>query len=1038
MLTDTDAARQIAQRIQAQDASLWEKIVQWFKDFEQKLRSAYNGLKPGSGIAKEAKKALQQVDGLVKMWADMAVDSAENYREAANEKEAENAVDDNGVKYQARRLNSDDISEYLMAGDRENRKKISALNEGKKLILTSENEITEYIDNAIDRNLKSNHTVAYGKVNDRLAQDVFGLSNGKIKISNHFLELIPDNLQHAYEQHSTAKQDGDIALDRTDFERIPEYLDSYTEIVYAIKYSSGKVGVCVSKKLPNGRILLIETVSKSRGALQFKNAIGVSEEKYKRDYVDVYKKRVGTNTGGSESSNNSPHDESNSKSSIRNSEPDVNQKISDQGDTESDFYDAGIKCSARVTDDDTLSFLNSQKTIKTYKTMQVIDGKLYPPMAARVDGKHEDYSELGAWEQATEHPELIKGNGKFKLDKGKGQGSLEAAYNPYMHSSNLVLNDQFSGAYTRDNLVTVECEVPVSELDSGYHAQYAKDSVGWHAWHTGTVAGSIRKAKGIERQVFLSRWIKPVRIVPDAEVASMYKELLSGTDIAVPDNVVTPSLLSELKKAGVKIEESGRVKYSARDFQRDSGKKLEGQNSSNPYSYESLTAKPDMAVTTLPEDVPKSRADVVYQAKQNAAKIGKFNTKDGSVSVHVKDIGKDVVLGTPGLKHSLDRRLGVNAPVVLKAGEIIENSIRINEMTAQKPEASESYVLIGAARNNSGELYVVRSVVNRFSNELSDMDILYAINAKKEPAALLPRVYGEKSAPSTGSTISIAELLDNVNEYFPDILPEDVLRHFGHESRPEGKLGESALYSSRKAETEESHKEELAKTRARLSKEAQERRENILRDYQKSRKISVENWRMTELGILKSAAENIASLDLSEREKKGLENFSGHLKKLEGIQGEIDAIKSKEGELSQQDLKKLTSLEQQADSMRKLLWEFSEYDVLKKVSQKTRKLLMDKYGSIKPGENPSRQADIPIQTNDLNRVSQTVRTAVEASATSDEMAEKIRQKVVEGEFSYLPITDDASNKRAEETINRKGWDDALDDWIRIWTRKMLR
>lgn len=152
---------------------------------------------------------------------------------------------------------------------------------------------------------------------------------------------------------------------------------------------------------------------------------------------------------------------------------------------------------------------------------------------------------------------------------------------------------------------------------------------------------------------------------------------------------------------------------------------------------------------------------------------------------------------------------------------------------------------------------------------------------------MLPRVYGEKSAPSTDSTISIAELLDNVNEYFPDILPEDVLRHFGHESRPEGKLGESALYSSRKAETEESHKEELAKTRARLSKEAQERRENILRDYQKSRKISVENWRMTELGILKSAAENIASLDLSEREKKGLRTFPGILKNSRAFRGKL-------------------------------------------------------------------------------------------------------------------------------------------------------
>lgn len=228
-------------------------------------------------------------------------------------------------------------------------------------------------------------------------------------------------------------------------------------------------------------------------------------------------------------------------------------------------YADGVKFSERVTDKETLKFLNGQKTITTYKTMQLVDGKLYPPMAARTEGKYEDYSILGQWEQATEHPELITDGNQYKLDKGKGQGSLKAAYNPYMHSSNLVINDQFSGAYSRPQLVTVECEVPVSELTSGYHAQYAKDSVGWHAWHTGTVAGQLRKARGIERQVFLSRWIKPVRIVPDSEVASMYKNLLDGTDIAVPDNVVTPSLLAELKKAGVKTKESGKVKMAERD-----------------------------------------------------------------------------------------------------------------------------------------------------------------------------------------------------------------------------------------------------------------------------------------------------------------------------------------------------------------------------------------------------------------------------------------------------------------------------------------
>ena len=234
-------------------------------------------------------------------------------------------------------------------------------------------------------------------------------------------------------------------------------------------------------------------------------------------------------------------------------------------------YGDGKKYSERVTDKDTLDFLENQDTITTYKTMQFVDGKLYPPMAARVNGKYEDESVLGQWEQAVEHPELVDSTGKFKLDKGMGQGSLKAAYNPYMHSSNLVLNDQFSGAYARPQLVTVECEVPASEATSGYHALYAKDSVGWHAWHTGTVAGQVRKARGIERQVFLSRWIKPVRIVPDSEVARMYKDILTDTGVEVPDNVVPPSLLAELKKVGVPIKESGKVKFSTRD---SSGREL--------------------------------------------------------------------------------------------------------------------------------------------------------------------------------------------------------------------------------------------------------------------------------------------------------------------------------------------------------------------------------------------------------------------------------------------------------------------------------
>lgn len=216
----------------------------------------------------------------------------------------------------------------------------------------------------------------------------------------------------------------------------------------------------------------------------------------------------------------------------------------------------------RVTESEELERLNKEKTFRMYSGMQEVDGKLYSPMAAIIDGKRTDATEIGAWMGADERPDLVK-NGKFQLVKtdknpGAGEGPVPAAYNPYMHTSTSVMNDQFSGAYARGNIKVVEWEIPESEKTSGYHAQGAKDSVGLVPWTSGTVNSLLPKDR--QRSVMLSRWRKAVRIVPDEEVAEKIAEQLSDTGLAIPWNVVTPNQLRELAKLGVPITtvEQGR------------------------------------------------------------------------------------------------------------------------------------------------------------------------------------------------------------------------------------------------------------------------------------------------------------------------------------------------------------------------------------------------------------------------------------------------------------------------------------------------
>lgn len=216
----------------------------------------------------------------------------------------------------------------------------------------------------------------------------------------------------------------------------------------------------------------------------------------------------------------------------------------------------------KVTDKDELDRLNKEKTFRMYSGMQEVDGKLYSPMAAIIDGKRTDATEIGAWMGADERPDLVK-NDKFTLvktdkNKGVGEGDVPAAYNPYMHTSTSMMNDQFTGAYARGNIKVVEWEIPESEKTSGYHAEGAKDAVGLVPWHSGSVNSLLPKDR--QRQVMLSRWRKAVRVVPDSEVAESIAEQLKGTGLAIPWNTVTPNQVRELAKLGVPITtvESGR------------------------------------------------------------------------------------------------------------------------------------------------------------------------------------------------------------------------------------------------------------------------------------------------------------------------------------------------------------------------------------------------------------------------------------------------------------------------------------------------
>jgi len=205
------------------------------------------------------------------------------------------------------------------------------------------------------------------------------------------------------------------------------------------------------------------------------------------------------------------------------------------------------------------------------------DGTLGSPMANRLGKKGEGKKattpfEYGKWERSDEHPELANEQGKIDLIKPDGKPVGGVDYNPYIHIRPNKVNKQFKQAWERPNLIYVETEYPKSELNGEYHADKAAKPVGKHKWGT----------QG--EYLILSRWDKPVRMVPWEEVADDWVKEFEGTD-GIHFDIIPPKLLPILAERGMKIlpphkgmgkdcQEAYKEWKDEHDIMRSKGKKL--------------------------------------------------------------------------------------------------------------------------------------------------------------------------------------------------------------------------------------------------------------------------------------------------------------------------------------------------------------------------------------------------------------------------------------------------------------------------------
>lgn len=495
----------------------------------------------------------------------------------------------------------------------------------------------------------------------------------------------------------------------------------------------------------------------------------------------------------------------------------LNKQINEnQSISEENVSDGGASY-REVDDEQQIEWLEKQPTVKVYRSMALIDGKLYPPMNSIDEmGELGTPEELGKWTESVEHPEnAFEKNGKwyFNLKRNNGGKTDGVAYNPYIHTSTTMLNDQFAAAQSRPELVVVETEVPSSSLIGTYKAERAHDPTGAKPWN----AGTIQKQLTGKRDVILSRWAKPVRIVPNSEVAAHIYDMVKDHISVMPSNVVTPQVRAEMEKLGMEfVETNNNGKFvdgvhKGQTWTSVYGKQAKKKKKQKAHTREDNTRKMHERAVELGNSLGvkvrlvESRSELPqsWTDTQKRRRKGWFNQSTGEVVIvvpnhnSVADVEATVlheIVGHKGLRELFGEDFNTFLDNVLSNADATVRQ-RIEQLAATKynndmRKATEEY-LAGLAETTNFEdeanrklwakvkeffMNLLRKAGIRLAKPLSDADLRYILwrsyqnLQNKGPLGVAENVVMREELGIDGET--------ETDRYIDDMTDDEIVEHF--------------------------------------------------------------------------------------------------------------------------------------------------------------------------------------------------------------------------------------------------------------------
>lgn len=248
--------------------------------------------------------------------------------------------------------------------------------------------------------------------------------------------------------------------------------------------------------------------------------------------------------------------------------------------------------------------------------------------------------------------------------------------------------------------------------------------------------------------------------------------------------------------------------YSAADQTNEAYKGINLAEDGTAYTYDFLTAQPDMNVTTLPEvDAVRGEnnrvdtAKVVQQGMKNARAVG--TERDGKVYVQNRYTGRSLRIDANSIRHGLNgdaNRLLTNARLGAVIGDVVQNAVPVNALRNKAKGVTGTYAMAAYATDSHGREFAAVVTVEQRSGNVAGVevyDVTHALSGRQKRSERVgTKPQGVYPSTNASSKITVADFLQIVNGTHQSILSQDVLEHFGETKNPGGYYTNQAKFTA--------------------------------------------------------------------------------------------------------------------------------------------------------------------------------------------------------------------------------------------------